>query len=76
MIGQKYLHLRLPNTTPKPIAHLIPELDPDAQILLLLGQDVLQVHKVRYQFNGPNNTPYAPKLDLGWVVIGEVCLQA
>lgn len=60
----------------KPIAHLIPELDPDAQILLLLGQDVLQVHKVRYQFNGPNNTPYAPKLDLGWVVIGEVCLQA
>lgn len=58
------------------IAHLIPELDPDAQILLLLGRDVLQVHKVRDQCNGPNNAPYAQKLDLGWVVVGEVCLGA
>ncbi|KAJ8369536.1 hypothetical protein SKAU_G00095640 [Synaphobranchus kaupii] len=56
------------------IAHLIPALDPDAQILLLLGRDVLQVHKVRGQHNGPNNAPYAQRLDLGWVVIGEVCL--
>lgn len=31
------------------IAHLIPPLNPDAQILLLLGRDVLQVHKVRDQ---------------------------
>lgn len=60
----------------KPIAHLIPELDPDAQILLLLGQDILQVHKVRDQCNGPNNAPYAQKLDLGWVVVREVCLGA
>lgn len=60
----------------KPIAHLIPELDPNAQILLLLGRDVLKVHKVGDQCNGPNNTPYAQKLDLGWVVVGEVCLQA
>lgn len=32
-------------------AHLIPEFDPDAKILLLLGWDVLQVHKVRDQRN-------------------------
>lgn len=60
----------------KPISHIIPELDKHAQILLLLGQYVLQVHKVRDQCNGPNNAPYAQKLDLGWVVVGEVCLGA
>lgn len=58
------------------IAHLIPPLNPEAQILLLLGSDVLQVHKVRDQRNGPKNAPYAQKLDLGWVVVGEVCLRA
>ncbi|KAK0143480.1 hypothetical protein N1851_018392 [Merluccius polli] len=60
----------------KPIAHLIPDLDPNSQILLLLGRDILQVHKVRDQRNGPNNAPYAQKLDLGWVVVGDVCLRA
>ena len=52
----------------------IPPLDPEAQILLLLGRDVLQAHKVRDQRNGPNSAPYAQRLDLGWVIIGEVCL--
>ncbi|KAK3506463.1 hypothetical protein QTP70_000932 [Hemibagrus guttatus] len=58
----------------KPIANCIPPLDPEAQILLLLGRDILQVHKVREQRNGPNNAPYAQRLDLGWVVVGNVCL--
>ncbi|XP_058881751.1 uncharacterized protein LOC131737334 [Acipenser ruthenus] len=58
----------------KSIAHLIPALDPNAQILLLLGRDILQVHKVREQRNGPHNAPYAQRLDLGWVVVGDVCL--
>jgi len=56
------------------IAQEIPPLDPDAEILLLLGRDILQVHKVRKQINGPNNAPFAQKLDLGWVVVGDVCL--
>lgn len=58
----------------KPIANCIPPLDPEAQILLLLGRDILQVHKVREQRNGPNNAPYTQRLDLGWVVVGDVCL--
>lgn len=58
----------------KPIGHCIPPLDPEAQILLLLGRDILQVHKVQEQRNGPNNAPYAQRLDLGWVVVGDVCL--
>ncbi|XP_075707313.1 uncharacterized protein LOC142741872 [Rhinoderma darwinii] len=58
----------------KRIEHLIPKLDPEAQIVLLLGRDILRVHKVRQQINGPHNAPYAQRLDLGWVVVGEVCL--
>ncbi|XP_047447617.1 uncharacterized protein LOC125012056 [Mugil cephalus] len=56
------------------IAKHIPDLDPEAEILLLLGRDVLRAHKVRQQVNGPHNAPFAQRLDLGWVVIGEVCL--
>ncbi len=56
------------------IAKHIPELEPEAEILLLLGRDVIRAHKVRQQVNGPNNAPFAQQLDLGWVVIGEVCL--
>lgn len=56
------------------IADKIPPLDPDAHILLLLGRDMLRVHKVREQINGPGNSPFAQRLDLGWVVVGDVCL--
>ncbi|KAL4009046.1 hypothetical protein ACER0C_002898 [Sarotherodon galilaeus] len=57
-----------------PVADNIPPVDHHAPILLLLGRDVIRVHKVREQINGPNNAPYAQKLDLGWVIVGEVCL--
>lgn len=56
------------------IAQYIPELDPNAEILILLGRDILRVHKVRQQVNGPHNAPFAQRLDLGWVLIGDVCL--
>lgn len=56
------------------IAKHIPELDPEAEILLLLGRDVLRAHKVRQQVSGPHNDPFAQRLDIGWVGIGEVCL--
>ncbi|XP_060795476.1 uncharacterized protein LOC132898102 [Neoarius graeffei] len=56
------------------IAKHIPDLDPEAEILLLLRRDVLRAHKVRQQVNRPRNAPFAQRLDLGWVVIGEVCL--
>ncbi|XP_057699488.1 collagen alpha-1(XI) chain-like isoform X2 [Corythoichthys intestinalis] len=56
------------------IARYIPELDHNAEILMLLGRDILRVHKVRQQINGPHNAPFAQKLDLGWVLIGDVCL--
>ncbi|KAK5847425.1 hypothetical protein PBY51_016551 [Eleginops maclovinus] len=59
----------------KPIASLIPPLDPSAEILLLLGRDIIRAHKVRSQVNGPHDAPYAQCLDLGWVIIGDVCLR-
>lgn len=43
-------HTQIPLRTP------ITPLDPEAQILILLGLDVLQVHKVRKQCNRPGNS--------------------
>ncbi|XP_073449004.1 uncharacterized protein [Aquarana catesbeiana] len=57
------------------ISDKIPVLDPGAAIILLLGRDILRVHKVREQYNGPHNAPFAQHLDLGWVIIGDVCLD-
>lgn len=57
------------------IASQIPPLDPSADILLLLGRDIIEAHKVRSQVKGPKNAPHAQPLDLGWVVIGDVCLS-
>ncbi|XP_041431208.1 uncharacterized protein LOC121397779 [Xenopus laevis] len=64
-----YYHLHL-----RSIANLIPAIDPEASILLLLGRDILQAHKVHEKINGPFNAPYAQRLELGWVIVGEVCL--
>ncbi|XP_076849002.1 uncharacterized protein LOC143497110 [Brachyhypopomus gauderio] len=66
-VAQYYSHL-------SSIADKIPDIDPSAPILLLLGRDILSLHKVREQHNGPHNAPYAQRLDLGWVIVGEVCL--
>ncbi|XP_054872108.1 uncharacterized protein LOC129350233 [Amphiprion ocellaris] len=60
----------------KHLAPLIPKYDPDAQIAVLLGRDIIQVHKARQQVNGPHSAPFAQRLDLGWVIVGEVCLNA
>lgn len=56
------------------IAKHIPEVDPTAVILMLLGRDIIRVHKVREQVNRPHNASFAQRLDLGWVLVGDVCL--
>ncbi|KAK2905654.1 hypothetical protein Q8A73_009597 [Channa argus] len=66
-VAGHYAHL-------KQVADKIPAIDENAAILILLGRDILRVHKVREHCNGPHNAPYAQRLDLGWVIIGEVCL--
>ncbi|XP_034005864.1 uncharacterized protein LOC117497939 [Trematomus bernacchii] len=67
-ITQYFPHLRQ-------VTDKIPPLDTNAPILLLLGRDILRLHKVREQCNGPHNSPYAQRLDLGWVIVGEICLD-
>lgn len=54
------------------IAAEIPALDPQGDILLLLGRDVIQAHKALDQRNGPPNAPFAQKLPLGWVIVGDI----
>ncbi|XP_041429818.1 uncharacterized protein LOC121397278 [Xenopus laevis] len=58
----------------RPLVSQIPKLDPNAPILMLLGRDIIRIHKVRDQINGPHDSPYAQRLDLGWVIVGNVCL--
>ena len=56
------------------IASSIPEIDEEADILLLIGRDVIDAHHIIEQRTGPVGSPFAQRLGLGWVVIGEVCL--
>ena len=58
-----------------PIAEMFPEPHPEATILLLIGRDVPQLLKVRESRNGPPDAPWAQHMDLGWVIIGDVCLD-
>ncbi len=53
----------------------IPAIEEDAEILLLIGRDLTRVHHVLDQCLGPVNLPYAQKLPLGWVIVGEACLE-
>lgn len=54
-------------------AYIAP-MDRKAEILLLIGRDLPQAHHVLDQRTGPGNSPYAQKLSLGWVIVGEACL--
>ena len=67
-VAREHPHLR-------DIANFIPAVRNDAEIMLLIGRDLLPAHHVLEQWLGPNvHDPYAQKLRLGWVVIGNVCL--
>ena len=57
------------------IAEKIPELDPEAEILLLVGRDAPPLHKIHESLNGPRNAPWAQRLNLGWVVVGNICMD-
>lgn len=57
------------------ITEKIPELDPEAEILLLVGRDAPPLHKVHESRNRCRNAPWAQRLDLGWMVLGNVCMD-
>ncbi|XP_060573880.1 uncharacterized protein LOC132731684 [Ruditapes philippinarum] len=55
------------------IANYIPTLNA-ADICILIGRDLIEAHHVLDQKFGPKGSPYAQKLPLGWVIVGEVCV--
>ena len=57
------------------IADQIPEVQSSVDILLLIGRDVPPLHKVRESRNGRGNSPWAQRLDLGWLILGNACLD-
>ena len=57
------------------LADKIPPLQADSCVEILVGRDAPRLHKVRKSINGPNSAPWAQKLDLGWVIMGQVCLS-
>ncbi|XP_021346186.1 uncharacterized protein LOC110445733 [Mizuhopecten yessoensis] len=56
------------------IVPLIPPVIKDADMELLLGRDVIRAHVVEDQVVGEEDQPFAQKLPLGWVIVGQVCL--
>lgn len=67
-VAARYPHL-------KSIAGKLPELDSKAKISLLIGRDLTPAHYVLDQKIGQAGQPYAQRLKLGWVIIGETCLD-
>lgn len=53
----------------------IPLLNPDAQILLIIGRYLAEAHQVNDQRIGARNAPFAQRLTIGWVVVGNFCLK-
>ena len=49
-------------------------IDDHAHILLLVVRDLPEAHHVHDQRIGHRNSPYAQRLSLGWVIVGEACL--
>jgi hypothetical protein len=56
------------------IAPYLPALEPRIKVELLIGRDIPEIHHVHEQILGDKGKPFAQKLPLGWVIIGEVCL--
>lgn len=52
----------------------IPPLYLEAQILILLGRDIIEAHKVLEQCSSPPRAPFAQCLALGGGIVGKVCL--
>ncbi|CAB4037386.1 Hypothetical predicted protein, partial [Paramuricea clavata] len=57
------------------IVDKISEIRGDVDILLRIGRNAPPLQKVHESRNGPRNAPWAQRLDLGWVIIGNACLD-
>lgn len=55
---------------------MFPALDMDAEILFLIGRDELALQKFLKSRNGPTHAPGAQRLEPGWVVLRNACLDS
>ena len=67
-VGRAHPHL-------KEFANKIPEINPEADILLLVGRNAPQLHKVHESRNGKGASPWTQRWDLGWVILGKIRLD-
>ncbi|XP_021353411.1 uncharacterized protein LOC110450280 [Mizuhopecten yessoensis] len=65
-IAMHYSHLQ-------DLVNDIPPLDESAPILMLIGRDLIDAHRILDQRLGPRGCPIAQRLGLGWVIVGEIC---
>lgn len=59
----------------KEVAKEIPPYDPQAEVEILLGSDAPELLKVRESKNGPKGAPWAQRLNLGWTISNQMCLN-
>ena len=59
----------------KEVAKEIPPYDPKAKVEILIGRDAPELLKVRESKNGQKGAPWAQRLDLGWTISGQMCLD-
>ena len=57
------------------ISEEIPPFDNEAKVQLLIGRNTPELLKVRAFRNGPNGTPWAHKLAVGWTICGQTCID-
>ena len=67
-MARKFSHL-------KETANEIPPYDPKASVEILIGRDAPELLKIRASRNGPKGAPWVQKLDLGWTISGQRCLD-
>ena len=56
------------------IASNLEPLDDKTEILLLIGRHAIKAHHIVQQVVGPSNSTFGHRLQLEWVVFGEMCL--
>ena len=59
----------------KEVAREIPPYDQKANVEILIGRDAPELLKVRESKNGQKGAPWARRLDLGWTISGQMCLD-
>ena len=59
----------------KEIADEILPYDPKVSVGILIGRDAPELLKIRARRNEPKGASWAQKLDLGWTISGQMCLD-